>query len=188
MSLLKNINLIKHNCVEFKDTFKCIETMISLNMILDIYPNMDYITRFSEGVVCKRGMKRLSNYLQNIIIDGMKNTEYNLYLSNIPLYSHLSEGGEVIEKVDETHIYDTLTGFGSVAKVLRLSNSSYFAKVDEPDEIAHLLNGMMIEKNKIRVVQVNSEYNYDSYQESSLWWKLLPLLIGSICVLYQYFS
>lgn len=187
MSLLKNINLIKHNCVEFKDTFDCIENMIALNMILDIYPNMDYITRFSEGVVCKRGMKRLSNFLQDIITNGIKNTEYNLFLSNIPLYSHLSEGGDVIEKVDETHIYDTLTGFGSVSKVLRVSSSSYFAKVDEPDEIAHLLNGMMIEKNKIRVVQVNSEYeyNYESDSISSLWWKLL---IVSICVLYQYFS
>jgi hypothetical protein len=159
-------------------------------MILDIYPNMDYIKRFSKGVVCKRGMKRLSIFLENIILDGMKNTEYNLFLSNIPLYSHLSEGGDVIEKVDETHIYDTLTGFGTVTEVLRVSSSSYFAKVDEPDEIAHLLNGMMIEKNKIRVVQVNSEYNYESniYQESSLWWKVVPLLIGSICVLYQYFS
>ena len=119
----------------------------------------NYMQRFKKGVETIRGVKRLEQTLQKIIIECIKHTQYNFIVYNIPEYATVKENG-MREFIDEPHMYDTLNEFGIVSHVEKISNNAYLAKFtdfEEAKETAECIDKMLIGTSIISAIAVKRE-------------------------------
>ena len=129
---------------------------------LKIYKYEDefsYIQKFRNGVDTIRGLKRLEQTLQKIIIECIKHTQYNFIVYNIPEYATVKENN-TRELIDEFHMYDTLNEFGIVSHVEKISDNAYLAKFtdfEEAKETAECVDKMLIENQIIYAIAVKRE-------------------------------
>lgn len=92
----------------------------------------------------------------NMICEGL---QYNFILSNIPKHATVKENN-TMELIDSQHIYDTLSEFGVVSRVEKMSEGLYFAKfTDFKDalETESRIDRMMIENTIISAKAVKPE-------------------------------
>ena len=132
---------------QINDKLECLNTLSSCGFT---HSSLKYISRFSNGVQTRRGYVRFEKTLRDIIHDCVQSADFNLVMANVP---------EIVEDevVTTEHIYDTLSEFGTITNVHKISKSTYIVCVktyEEAVEIASKIDKMLIGKNALEVYAV----------------------------------
>ena len=136
---------------EINEKLECLKTLSDDGFT---HSSLKYLSRFSNGVQTRRGYSRFDKTLSDIINDCVKTTRFNLVMSNVP------ESDEDFEQITSEHIQDTLSEFGDIIEVVKISKSTYFVRVktyEEAVEIASQINKMLIGKNVLEVYAVDNK-------------------------------
>jgi hypothetical protein len=137
---------------QINDKLECLETLSSCGFK---HSSLKYLNRFSNGVQTRRGYVRFEKTLRDIIHDCVQSADFNLVMGNVP---------EIVEDevVTTEHIYDTLSQFGTITNVHKISKSTYIVCVktyEEAVEIVSKIDKMLIGKNVLEVYAVEPNPN-----------------------------
>ena len=147
-----------------------IKNLITFGMIDDrSIPQLD---NFSSGIETKRGLKKVEKILQEIFEEGILNM-FSVYreklrsmngiliLDNIPEYGTVRETGEK-EKIDVSHIHDTIYDYTLPEFILKMSNHTYVVFTGSSEMASHIanrLNRMFIDGEIIRAYSLKNQMN-----------------------------
>ena len=163
---IKNIiNLTKR---VFKET-NIYENYEDILEIYQVFPDIignDKVKKSMRNVeLVIKNIKRANPYLQIIFLEKTlndlfdclcKEVGFNIILMNMPEFGRI-KGKDEMEKISEIHVYDTLSQFGKINYLYRLSGSKYlvyFFEDEDAQKCYNLINGNKIGNNNIYVRKI----------------------------------